>query len=1327
MRHFVRTLVVMTLLTGSAAATTDDTLDLDGFRDRVTVANRSELNPTGGMTVEAWVYGNDLSGCHAIVSKDFTIGWWLGLCAGEIRFYTNGSGTSMDGNGIIGTGEWTHVAVTWDGRTRRYYINGRLDFEHDAGTNTPLPVNTTDLGIGGDAEATGGGCGSRDFCEWNGSLAEVRLWDHARSRSAIRRDMTRQVDRPEAGLIAAWPMEGGPAAAVGEGLDGVTRDNAGFGFGIPAPPPPDDPMRLRRLGTSPTVDGICDSTEYGNAGWLPVWLDDGNVLNGVDPLQVQIGATGSDLYVCVDTMSLSEFDSFFVYLDAAGDGGDSPTAGDYGFRVSQDGTAFAIEGTGTGYVQTPVSGFQGAKGNAGEFDWSAEFKIPRSLMPTADTEFGLHLLRIHEHDGSTTRHRWTVSGNGSRPGSFHPTRVDDDTTPRPDAESPAFDSLATFPEQPSAGEEFAVSTTARDDVDLRSISLFVGEDPVFSGEPADRTCVISGTDDRVSSCSTPFTLPAGVYYMWAQAEDHRGKVTNAAIKRFLVAIDGEPPELSISHSPAGPAPGDTVTIEARASDPTGIRWIDLRAGTSSRRCDIAAGEGTCTLAVETEAGSFFDLGESVIHVEARTEDNEDLGTRRRRIVLLGLGGDTDSDGDGIDDNIEARLCTSSSSADTDRDGLPDNWEIQGVRFADGDLIDLPNMGAHPCHRDVFLQIDYKEGNRPPRSGIDLARLAYRRHGIALHIDERKRVPADDPETYGSVRAAFQKDADGDYWFPPKRNWTHFYAYSRDAVGNSSAGGRFVTIATLRGGELRRSDADLDYRLIHELGHAVGLGHGGRAGSRDVIEDPEGFFYLDNRWINTNYKGNHRSVMSYLWGTSGPSCMLPAESGDFRPDFVGTLTYSVGDLPTLEESAASGAGLDEAPDSEIATKLAEASCPGSEPDAFPVIAYTCRDPDESGVGSDPSRRYVMVSDGTRTIARMVHGGSSGGSWDFDPPAHEPGIDWNCNGVIESTPVSGSLNGHGASVGGGLMSTFAFPGETCDGMDNDGDGNVDEGCDWDDSESLINPDEWNNIPNPANVHWKYRNKDKCYRQPEPYRLAMGTLGSGVEPVDARPEGEPDDLCPDDAAVSDESTLPDVLPPLLPGTEVCNGIDDDGDGTVDEHCADRDGDGVPDTLDYCPETPDPEQRDADGDGLGDACESPKIADLSLSRDEDTISLAWEGTTADTLGFNVYRETGEDPTPRFVGAGYPSTGETHFAETPPKSEFYRYTVRVVDLNGEEKDEVVAELGEKPSTDDGGDGNDGDDGSNISGGGGGGGGAAGWPWLVLSIVLVALAGRRRA
>jgi len=150
-------------------------------------------------------------------------------------------------------------------------------------------------------------------------------------------------------------------------------------------------------------------------------------------------------------------------------------------------------------------------------------------------------------------------------------------------------------------------------------------------------------------------------------------------------------------------------------------------------------------------------------------------------------------------------------------------------------------------------------------------------------------------------------------------------------------------------------------------------------------------------------------------------------------------------------------------------------------------------------------------------------------------------------------------------------------------------------------------------------------------DPNKVAPGQCGCGSADRDTDGDGTPDckDLCPTD---------PNKVAPGLCGCGVAD-RDSDGDGTPDcnDQCpadrnkvtlgvcgcgttdTDSDKDGIADCVDNCPSVPNPDQADANHNGVGDACEQParheKTICQRLSRPLDIDRFSFTGA----LGENV------------------------------------------------------------------------------------------------------------
>ena len=228
----------------------------------------------------------------------------------------------------------------------------------------------------------------------------------------------------------------------------------------------------------------------------------------------------------------------------------------------------------------------------------------------------------------------------------------------------------------------------------------------------------------------------------------------------------------------------------------------------------------------------------------------------------------DSDHDGLGDDLEVAMgtCPSSSVAcpgvkpvDTDGDGLLDGWEVLGYdpspkdpsAPADG-AIALPWFGASPLHKDVFVEMDWASVAWGSQSYIDAAAVYASIGGqglnpdgipgIAVHFDTGTDKPVDplypvkgyrtDVGDLGGASVVSTDDL--------VESATDNMVPSRQGVfRHGLLGGASIGVGWAFGVPVGNFKS-----ISHELGHTLGLGHGGDCG--------------------LNCKPNYMSLMNYAY-------------------------------------------------------------------------------------------------------------------------------------------------------------------------------------------------------------------------------------------------------------------------------------------------------------------------------------------------------------------------------------------------------------------------------------------------------------------------------
>ena len=268
--------------TGGAPA---NILNLSGATDYLSISN-DVLNNRAAGTIESWLYLNANS-AETITAKQhdgvnttglFSVGDSFASNAGKLSFRP-ANGTVAYGTATVPTGQWVHVAVTFDSAQAQFYINGVLD-STTAG-NFSIP------NIGGGISAIGSlitGSGSHGTSDLDGKMDEVRIWSDVRTATEIQSHMNEHLSGAHANLVANYSFDADNTGNSGtvDNSEGTAAYDATRVNGASVESDPSTPLNSLAGSISGPTGNVLNVTDgAGTADQMSASLVDGTITNAI--------------------------------------------------------------------------------------------------------------------------------------------------------------------------------------------------------------------------------------------------------------------------------------------------------------------------------------------------------------------------------------------------------------------------------------------------------------------------------------------------------------------------------------------------------------------------------------------------------------------------------------------------------------------------------------------------------------------------------------------------------------------------------------------------------------------------------------------------------------------------------------------------------------------------------------------------------------------------------------------------------------------------------------------------------------------------------------
>lgn len=181
-------------------------LSFDGVDDYVDCTNNSIVNNLSNLTVEAWVYIDNLTDSYQrLFSQEHVL--FVGLDQSKFSFWT-GDGSVWHENFSLGSppeGTWFHVAYVKNGTAGEIFLNSVT-------IGTGFIYET--LGTSAVNNFIGKISLTSDLQHWNGDISDLRIWNTARTQSEIQNNMNRRLKGNEGGLITYYKLNEGSGSTA---------------------------------------------------------------------------------------------------------------------------------------------------------------------------------------------------------------------------------------------------------------------------------------------------------------------------------------------------------------------------------------------------------------------------------------------------------------------------------------------------------------------------------------------------------------------------------------------------------------------------------------------------------------------------------------------------------------------------------------------------------------------------------------------------------------------------------------------------------------------------------------------------------------------------------------------------------------------------------------------------------------------------------------------------------------------------------------------------------------------------------------------------------